>query len=36
MSVSSQIMKKLSDDILNLQKGLHPEHLAYWYQKIIN
>ena len=35
MSVTSQIMKKLSNDILNLQKGLHPEHLAYWYQKII-
>lgn len=28
-------MKKLDNDVSNLQKGLHPENLAYWYEKII-
>ena len=35
MSATSQLMKKLSNDIINLQKGLHPDHLSFWYQKII-
>tara|TARA_Y100000590_G_scaffold22075_1_gene25474 strand:+ start:1740 stop:2069 length:330 start_codon:yes stop_codon:yes gene_type:complete len=35
MSVTSQLMKKLNNDIINLQKGLHPDHLSFWYQKII-
>lgn len=28
-------MKKFDNDVSNLQKGLHPENLAYWYGKII-
>lgn len=29
------MMKKLSTDVLNLQEGLHPENLSYWYDIII-
>lgn len=29
------MMRKLDNDVSNLQKGLHPENLAYWYEKII-
>jgi hypothetical protein len=29
------MMKKFDSDVSNLQKGLHPENLAYWYDKII-
>jgi hypothetical protein len=36
MSVTSQLMRKLSSDIINLQKGLHPDHLAFWYDHIIS
>ena len=36
MSVTSQLMRKLSNDIVNLQKGLQPDHLSFWYQKIIS
>jgi len=28
-------MKQISNDVANLRKGLHPENLAYWYDKII-
>jgi len=28
-------MRKFDTDISNLQKGLHPENLSYWYEKII-
>lgn len=28
-------MKKLDTDVSNLQKGLHPENLSFWYDKII-
>ncbi len=28
-------MNKIENDVTNLQKGLHPENLAYWYGKII-
>lgn len=28
-------MRKLDNDVSNLQKGLHPENLAHWYGKII-
>ena len=28
-------MKKFDNDVSNLQKGLHPENLSYWYGKII-
>ena len=36
MSVTSQIIKKLNDDILEIQKGLQPDQLSFWYQKIIS
>ncbi len=29
------MMNKIKNDVTNLQKGLHPENLAYWYGKII-
>jgi hypothetical protein len=29
------MMKQIDNDIANLQKGLDPENLAYWYAKII-
>jgi len=29
------MMKKFDADVSNLQKGLHPENLSYWYDKII-
>ena len=29
------MMHKIDNDVTNLQKGLHPENLAYWYGKII-
>ena len=29
------MMKKLDTDVSNLQKGLHPENLSFWYDKII-
>ncbi|KAF6243806.1 hypothetical protein C6988_01170 [Nitrosopumilus sp. b1] len=35
MTVINHMMKKLDNDVSNLQKGLHPENLAYWYEKII-
>ena len=36
MSVTSQIIKKLNDDITQIQKGLQPDQLSFWYQKIIS
>ena len=36
MSVTSQIIKKLNDDIVQIQKGLQPDQLSFWYQKIIS
>ena len=35
MTVINHMMRKLDNDVSNLQKGLHPENLAYWYEKII-
>ena len=35
MTVINNMMRKLDNDVSNLQKGLHPENLAYWYEKII-
>lgn len=29
------MMKQLDNDILNLKKGLHPENLSFWYDKVI-
>ena len=36
MSVTSQIIKKLNSDIVQIQKGLQPDQLSFWYQKIIS
>lgn len=29
------MMHQINNDVMNLQKGLHPENLAFWYEKII-
>ena len=29
------MMKQIDNDVTNLQEGLHPENLAFWYSKII-
>ncbi len=29
------MMKQIGNDVTNLQEGLHPENLAFWYSKII-
>ena len=36
MTITSQIIQKLNDDMVQIQKGLQPEQLAFWYQKIIS
>ena len=36
MSVTSQIIKKLNNDMAEIQKGLQPDQLSFWYQKIIS
>jgi len=28
-------MHQIKNDVVNLQNGLHPENLAFWYEKII-
>ena len=35
MAISSQIIEKLNNDISQIQKGLQPDQLSFWYQKII-
>ena len=35
MAIINNMMKKLDSDVSNLKKGLHPENLSYWYEKII-
>ena len=35
MPIINHMMKQISNDVANLQKGLDPENLAYWYTKII-
>ena len=29
------MMHQINNDVANLQRGLHPENLAFWYEKII-
>ena len=36
MSVTSQIIKKLNNDMVQIQKGMQPDQLYFWYQKIIS
>ncbi len=35
MPIIPNMMKKFDTDVSNLHKGLHPENLSYWYDKII-
>ena len=35
MPIINNMMKKIDNDVTNLQEGLHPENLAFWYSKII-
>jgi len=35
MRIIDTMMRKFDTDVSNLQKGLHPENLSYWYEKII-
>ena len=35
MRLIDSMMKKFDTDVSNLQKGLHPENLSFWYGKII-
>lgn len=35
MRIIDSMMKKFDTDVSNLQKGLHPENLSFWYDKII-
>ena len=36
MTITSQIIKKLNDDIIQIQKGLQPDELSFWYETIIS
>ena len=35
MSIIHPLLKKLQNDVQQLQKELQPNHLSFWYQKII-
>ena len=35
MSIIHPLLQKLQNDVQQLQKGLQPNHLSFWYQKII-
>ncbi len=35
MPIINHMMKKIDNDVTNLQEGLQPENLAFWYSKII-
>ncbi len=35
MPIINNMMKKFDNDVSNLQQGLHPENLSFWYNKII-
>ena len=35
MRLIDSMIKKFDTDVSNLQKGLHPENLSFWYGKII-
>lgn len=35
MPIINHMMKQIGNDVINLQEGLHPENLAFWYDKII-
>jgi len=35
MPIINHMMHQISNDVVNLQRGLHPGNLAFWYEKII-
>jgi len=35
MPIIDHMMHQINNDVVNLQKGLHPGNLAFWYGKII-
>ena len=35
MPIINHMMHQINNDVANLQRGLHPESLAFWYGKII-
>jgi len=35
MPIINHMMKQIDNDVTNLQEGLNPENLAFWYSKII-
>jgi len=35
MAIINHMMKKIDDDVSNLQQGLHPQNISYWHEKII-
>lgn len=35
MPIINHMMKQIDNDVTNLQEGLHPENLVFWYGKII-
>ena len=35
MAIINHMMKKIDTDVSDLKHGLHPQHLSYWYEKII-
>ena len=36
MSITNRMLNKIDVDVQNLRSGLQPEHLEYWYKKIID
>jgi len=36
MTIINHMMKKIDTDVSNLKQGLHPQNLAFWYDKIIH
>ena len=36
MSIIHPLLQKLQNDVQQLQKGLQPDHLSFWYKKIIS
>lgn len=35
MTIVNHMMRKLDNDVKNIQNGLQPENLSFWYSKII-
>lgn len=35
MPIINHMMKQIDNDVTDLKEGLHPENLAFWYDKII-